>query len=149
MNFKLTVESLMFYWGVIDIQYYISFGYRTYLFDVLCSILHLQLVNCNSTHSKSSDSFEKTLMLGKIENNRRRRRQGMRWLYRITNSMDMILNKLQKIVKNSFPGMLQSMESQRVGQDLVTEQQQKQLLCLCHRGWFCGEINVEHNTQSK
>ena len=48
--------------------------------------------------------------------------------------MDMILNKLQKIVKNSFPGMLQSMESQRVGQDLVTEQQQKQLLCLCHRG---------------
>ena len=65
----------------------------------------------------------------------------MRWLYRITNSMDVILNKLQKIVKNSFPGMLQSMESQRVGQDLVTEQQQKQLLSLCHRGWFCGEIN--------
>ena len=65
----------------------------------------------------------------------------MRWLYRITNSVDMILNKLQKIVKNSFPGMLQSMESQRVGRDLVTEQQQKQLLCLCRRGWFCGEIN--------
>ena len=45
-----------------------------------------------------TDSFEKTLMLGKTEGRRRRGRQRMRWLVRITDSMNMSLSKLQKLV---------------------------------------------------
>ena len=44
------------------------------------------------------DSLEKTLMLGKIEGRRRRGRQRLRWLHGITDSMDMRLNKVQKLV---------------------------------------------------
>ena len=69
---------------------------------------------------RRTDSFEKTLMLGKTED-RRRGWHRMRWLDGITDSMDMSLSKLWKLVMVREAGVLQTMASQRVGHNWVTE----------------------------
>ena len=71
----------------------------------------------------TADSLEKSLMLGKIEGRRSRGCQRMRWLDGITDAMDMNLGKPWEMVRDREPGVLQSMGSQRVGHNWVTEQQ--------------------------
>ena len=81
-----------------------------------------------------TDSLEKTVMLRKTEGGRRKGWQRMRWLDGITGSMDMSLSWWW----TGKPGMLQSMGSQRVGHDWVTEMNWTERLSLnivnCHQG---------------
>ena len=74
---------------------------------------------------QTANSLEKTLMLGNIKGKRRKGQQRMRLLDGIIDSMDINCSKLQEIVEAGEPGVLQSMGSQRVRHNLVTEQQQQ------------------------
>ena len=75
-----------------------------------------------ATWCKELTHWKRPLMLGKIEG-KRRGWQKTRWLDNITDSVEVNLSKLQEIVKGREAGTLQSMGSQRVRHDLVTEKQ--------------------------
>ena len=74
---------------------------------------------------QGSDLLGKTLMLGKIEDRRRRGRQRMRLLNGITNWVIWVWANSGRQWRTGKPGVLQSVELQRVGHNWVTEQQQK------------------------
>ena len=102
-------------------------------------------------------SFEKTLMLGKIEDRRRRGRQRMRRLGGITNSTDIwVWVNSGSWWWTGRPGMLQSMGSQRVGHDWVTEvnwtdwQCKNKYLGLFHVAWpYCCSMKPATETKKK
>ena len=71
---------------------------------------------------RRADSLKKTLMLGKIEDKRRRGRQKIRWLNSITDSMDMSLGKLRDIMKDREAQNAVVHEIAKNRNDLATEQ---------------------------
>ena len=103
---------------------------------------------------RRTDSLEKILMLGKIEGRRKRGWQRIRWLDGIAHLMDMSLSKLWELVVAVKPGVLQSMGSQRVGYDWVTELNWNMLCsgCVPMKSWvssLCADKVKVMNLQAE
>ena len=87
-------------------------------FEIKFILLYFNFLFEHTLHTRNK---HKTLMLGKIEGRRKRGQRRMRWLDDITVAMDMSLISSRSWWWTGKPGVLQSMGSQRVGHDWVTE----------------------------
>ena len=97
---------------------------------------------------RTAGSFEKILMLGKIEGRRRRGWQRMRWSNGITDSMDMSLGKLRSWWWTGRSGMLQSIELQGVWQHWVTELNWTEVLLTVHFSLLLVLVLLRHEEKS-